>query len=307
MARRHERAPALIRAFWGGGEHLERPRVVLVHPGALPVTSYVELAAALLPGVELFVIDLEQVPEYACAAAASGGGAQVTVGRLAAQLDDALWERGLLTPPWLLAGWAFGGVVGHALTATLSDDEQPEGLFLLDTIAPVPDHTAGFGMLDAGLLLTWFAMYLGARRGAPVPVPVPTPAPGRRLADANADAGLRLVLDSAIEHGALPPGTPLAGLRKAFDTYTRGLLRDRRLAAAHSLVPAPVPVCLIRPECSLLGTSDPLDPFGWRTLAPDLTQRRCPGDHYSMVRGAAAARSIAAAARESLIGSRMAS
>lgn len=61
MVRRYDRAPALIRAFWGGGEYLERPRVELVHPGTrtprnASATSYLELAAALLPRAELFVV-----------------------------------------------------------------------------------------------------------------------------------------------------------------------------------------------------------------------------------------------------------
>jgi thioesterase domain-containing protein len=297
MVRRHDRAPALIRAFWGGGENLERPRVVLVHPGALPATSYLELAAALLPKAELFVVDLEQVPEY-FQAALSGGHAEITIGQLAARIDDALWERGLLAPPWLLAGWSFGGVVGHALTTTLGDDEQPEGLFLLDSIAPVPEYTKPDDELDLGLVLGWFAMYLAAKRGAPVPVSA------RRLAGATLDAGLRLVLDAAVAHGALRPGTPLPGLRKVFNAYTDGLLRNNRLAAAHTPAPTSVPVCLIRPERGLLETEDPL---GWRSLAPNLTERRCPGDHYSMLRDQQAVQLIAAAAWQSLVGSRLAS
>jgi thioesterase domain-containing protein len=270
--------------------------VVLVHPGALAVTNYVELAAALLPQAELFVVDLEQVPEY-FQAALSGGHAGISIAELAARIDDALWERGLLSPPWLLAGWSFGGVVGQALTAALAEDEQPEGLFLLDSLAPVPAYTKTEGDLDLAMLLGWFAMYLAAKRGAPVPVPA------AELAGVTLEAGLQLVLDAAIAHGALRPGTPLPGLRKVFNAYADGLLRNNRLASAHSAAPIPVPVCLFRPEHGLLDTPDPL---GWTALAPRLTVRSCPGDHYSMLRHPAAVSLIATAAWQTLVGSPLA-
>jgi len=289
--RRHERAPALIRTFWGGGENLERPRVVLVHPGALSVNSYLELAAALLPQAELIVVDLEQVPEY-FQAALSGGHAGITIAELAARIDDALWDRGLLAPPWLLAGWSFGGVVGQELTAALAGDERPEGLFLLDSLAPVPAYTKADP--DPAMVLGWFAMYLAAKRGAPVHVPA------AELAGVTVEAGLRLVLEAAVANGALRPGTPLPGLRKVFNAYTDGLLRNNRLAAAHSPMPTQVPVCLIRPEHGLLDTPDPL---GWTSLAPRFTVRSCPGDHYSMLRHPAAVELIATAAWHCLVGS----
>lgn len=290
--RRHERAPALIRTFWGGGENLERPRVVLVHPGALSANCYLELAAALLPRAELFVVDLEQVPEY-FQAALSGGHADITITELAARIDEALWCRGLLGPPWLLAGWSFGGVVGQALTEALAEDEQPEGLFLLDSIAPVPAYTRADGDLDPAMVLGWFAMYLTAKRGAPVPVSAAD------LAGVTVEAGLRLVLEAAVANGALRPGTPLSGLRKVFNAYADGLLRNNLLAAAHSPTPTQAPVCLIRPQRGLLDTPDPL---GWTALAPRLTVRSCPGDHYSMLRDPAAVELIASAAWQSLVG-----
>lgn len=299
MARRHDRAPALIRAFWGGGQDLERPRTVLVHPGALSTTGYHELAAALLPGADLFVVDLEQIPEY-WEAALRGGHASISIPELATRVDDALWERGLLAPPWVLAGWSFGGVVAHALTTALADDEQPDGLLLLDSIAPVAEYTKADDELDAGMVLRWFAMYLAAKRGRPVSVPA------RRLAAADLDleTGLGLVLEAAVAGGALRAGTPLAGLRKVFASYRDGLLRNNRLAGGYTPVPTSVPACLIRPERGLLDTSDPL---GWGSLTAELATRSCPGDHYSMLRDRDAVRVIATAARYSFAGTWLAS
>jgi|GEM_PF-6149974 len=307
MARRRERAPALIRAFWGGGEDLERPRVVLVHPGAMAPICYLELATALQPRAELFVVDLEQVPEY-FQAALTGGRPAITVPELASRVDDALWERGLLGPPWVLAGWAFGGVVGHALTASLTDDELPEGLFLLDTVAPAPGNGNGnrYGNglgdadLDPGLALRWFAMYLAARRGAAIRLP------GWALDGKDLDGGLGLVLDAAVRDGALRQDASLSGLRNAFRTYLDGLLRGNRLAGGYQPAPARVPVVLVRPEQGLFehgpGAAGDGDALGWGRLAPRLSVERCAGDHYSMLRDPSAVRRIAEVARRLLVG-----
>lgn len=293
MARRPpERAPALIRTFWGGGEDLERPRVVLVHPGALAPASYLELATALQPRADLFVVDLEQVPEY-FQAALTGGHPTITIPQLASRVDDALWERGLLSPPWVLAGWSFGGVIGHALTAALTDDELPEGLFVLDSIAPVPEYTKDDADLDPAMVLRWFAMYLAAKRNAAVQVPAGA------LDGKDFDSGLAVVLDAAIRDGALRPDTSLPGLRKAFRAYMDGLLRNNRLARGHQPVPTRVPVALVRPEFGLLDEEDPL---GWGSLAPRLTVEHCPGDHYSMLRHPVAVRQIADLAWRLLVG-----
>jgi len=93
-------------------------RVVLVHPGALPVAGYADLAVALGSDVELNIVDLEQVPEYRQLMLA-GGEPQVSADGLAAVVGDRLRARGLFDGRWLLAGWSVGGdgaVCGPALS-----------------------------------------------------------------------------------------------------------------------------------------------------------------------------------------------
>lgn len=280
------RAPSLVRAF-GPASGTPRRRVLVVHPGALPSGHYAELAAALPAHTELHVVDLEQVPEY-FQAALRGGRADITVPELAARAADALRSRGLFGRPWALVGWSFGGVVGHALTALLAPEELPRRAVLLDSIAPVPDYTRADGEVGADLVMPWFCMYLAAKRGGTLTAP----AVGR-AGPADVDGLLGAVLGQALERGVLRPGTTLPGLRKVYDAYLDGLLRNNRLVQGFRPGPARVPVTLLRPERGLLATPDPL---GWEQLTDDLGVEHTPGDHYSMLRDPVAVKSAAAIA-----------
>ncbi|MEU0580342.1 thioesterase [Streptomyces griseoincarnatus] len=282
-------APPLVRAF-GAASGLPRRRVLVVHPGALPAGHYAELAAVLPADTALHVVDLEQVPEY-FQAALRGGRADVTVPELARQAADALRAQGLFDRPWTLVGWSFGGVVGHALTAHLATDELPRRAVLLDSIAPVPAYTRDDEEVGADLVVPWFCMYLAAKRGGTLTAPVPGPAgPG------DVDGPLTAVLGQALEHGVLRPGTTLPGLRKVYDAYVDGLLRNNRLVRGFRPGPARVPVTLLRPERGLLDTPAPL---GWEQLAGDLTVEHTPGDHYTMLRDPVAVKTTAARALDS--------
>ncbi|NEC84560.1 thioesterase domain-containing protein [Streptomyces sp. SID12501] len=253
--------------------------VYVVHPGALAVEVYEGLANALPEGTGLTVLDLGAVPEYADAAL-TGGRAATTVEDLAALLLAALErsreENGVTAEgSWCLAGWSFGGVLALAMTELMSTGRLPGRLVLLDSIAPVEEYKQPDDALRPDLLLSWFAMYLGAKRGRPVPLDMD------RLAGCGTDEGLTAVLDAATAAGALLPDTPLPGLRKLYDTYVDGLLRNNRLTAPHRPGSAPLPLALVQAERSLV----PADPtLGWRPLAPHgLTMYRCPGDHYTML------------------------
>ncbi|WP_327691996.1 MULTISPECIES: alpha/beta fold hydrolase [unclassified Streptomyces] len=256
----------VLRAAASGGR-----TVHLVHPGALAASVYQGLADALPAGAGLTVLDLGSVPEYA-EAALTGGRAATTVEDLSAVLLTAMGPH---EGPYTLVGWSFGGVLALSMTGQLPADQLPERLVLLDSIAPTEEYQQPDEALEPDLLLRWFAMYLGAKRGRPVPVPA------GRLAGLGVDEGLTVVLDAGIAAGALLPDTPLPGLRKLYDTYVDGLLRNNRLTAPHRPAPAPLPLTLVKAEGSLI----PGDPtLGWQPLAPHgLTTRTAPGDHYTML------------------------
>lgn len=245
--------------------------VYVVHPGALAAQVYRGLADALPEGDGLTVLDLGAVPSYA-EAALTGGRAATTVEALAQGLLGHLEPT---TTAYTLAGWSFGGVLALAMTGAMPAERRPERLVLLDSIAPTEEYKQPDDALEPELLLGWFAMYLGAKRGRCV-----VPDPGA-LAGCGIDEGLAAVLDAAVAAGALLPETPLPGLRKLYETYVDGLLRNNRLTAPHHPSPAALPLVLVKAERSLV----PGDPtLGWQPLAPHgLTVQVCPGDHYTML------------------------
>ncbi|MDG9702017.1 thioesterase domain-containing protein [Streptomyces sp. DH37] len=281
--------PELVRAFGDGAGAPGGTRVLVIHPGALPAAHYAGLAAALPPGAGLHVMDLEQVPEY-FRAALDSGRVTTSIDGLAARAADEFRARGLLSGPWTLLGWSFGGVVGHALAGLLEEAERPLRLVLLDSIAPVPGYVQPEDAIGHRLALPWFCMYLAAKRdGDPDALPAAFP----DVAEDRPEEALDRVLRAGLDSGILRPGTTLPGLRKVYDTYLDGLRRNNRLAAAHDPRPVSLPITLLRPRRGLLDTPDPL---GWSRLGDDLRTGHVPGDHYSMLRDPEALRRIAAAA-----------
>ncbi|GGX66506.1 thioesterase domain-containing protein [Streptomyces minutiscleroticus] len=245
--------------------------VCVVHPGALAPRVYRGLAEALPEDDGLTVLDLGAVPEYA-EAALTGGRAATTVEALSERLLAALRPAHRVHT---LAGWSFGGVLALAMVHAMPAERRPERLVLLDSIAPVDGYKQPDEALDPALLLDWFAMYLGAKRQRDIEVTRDT------LSGRGTDDGLVAVLDAAVAAGALPADTPLPGLRKLYDTYVDGLLRNNRLTAPHRPEPAPLPLLLVKAERSLVPGDATL---GWPSLAAHgLTVRGCPGDHYTML------------------------
>jgi thioesterase domain-containing protein len=271
MLPRRSRGPATV--------HRLRPAaaghstVYVVHPGALPVDVYLNLVAALPEQTGLTVFGLDGVSEYwepAMTGSMPATTVQFLADRIRLELGE-VHEAG----PYVLLGWSFGGVVAHCMAPSLPSSAPPERLVLLDSISPVPEYKQPDDTLEPELLLGWFAMYLGAKRGRAI---APDP---DRIAGCGVDQGLPVVLDAAIAAGALPADTTMPGLRKLYDTYTDGLLRNNRLTAPYDAAPATQPVVLIKAERSLI----PGDPtLGWKPLAPHgLDLHLCPGDHYTML------------------------
>lgn len=252
---------------------------MLVHPGAIPVSHYLELAAGVEPLRDLVIVDLERMPAYFEAALTRR--VTTTIGEIAADVVRALRELPVAGRNWVLAGWSFGGTICHALLDLLDEDELPQRVLVLDALAPVPEFTARDGELDPVQVLGWFAMYLAAKRGGTVDV---------RLRGTEFEPALAEVLDAAVAGGALLPGTTTAGLRKVFTTYRDGLLRNNHLVLAHSPQWTDVPLVVLRPERGLVDRPGAL---GWDQVAESPKVLRCPGDHYTMLRDPAAIRCFA--------------
>ncbi|MGW3044181.1 thioesterase domain-containing protein [Kitasatospora sp. NPDC001159] len=246
-----------------------------VHPGALPSSVWGGIAQALPGDCGAVVLDLAGVPEY-FEAALSGGRTELTVASLVDRLVAEYRADRVRQPaggPVTFVGWSFGGVLAQAMTERLARSERPDRLVLLDSIAPTDAYQQPDDALDPPLLLRWFAMYLGAKRGRTVSF-----GPGGSVG-LDTETGLVRLLDAAIDCGALAEGTPLPGLRKLYDTYVDGLLRNNRLTSTHRPAPSSVPLVLVKAADSLIPEDETL---GWAELAPHgLAVHTTPCDHYT--------------------------
>ncbi|MFI1186282.1 thioesterase domain-containing protein [Streptomyces californicus] len=277
------------------------------------MSTWAHLAEALPRDTGFAVFDVGSYPAYV-EAAMDPGASDLTVERLAGLLTDAYRADGRGAQdgpdgrgaqdgpagPVTFLGWSFGGVLAHGMTELLAPDERPDRLVLLDSIAPTEKYTyAEDDFVDPSIVLRWFAMFLGAKRGADVafrtpPVPPGPAASGVPTSAVGSDhvlAGLEQLLRDAVACGALPEGTPVQSIRKLFDAYTAGLLRNNRLTSPYRPLPATVPVTQIKAHNSLVPSDATL---GWADLADRTVQTHSvPGDHYTMLIRPDASRAIA--------------
>jgi len=244
-----------------------RFRVGIVHPGALPVTVYRGLAAALAPDVVLDVLEVRF----------TGAPDLLTVDGLAAGLLDQIIARRID----LLAGWSFGGIVALAVAEQLAAAEHlaargapAEHVVLLDTVAPrrtpIPaEHRAG-----PVQVLRWFCMLLGAREGKAFAL-----RPG--TLHGTLDEALGRIREQGLEQQVLSPDMSVPLLRQLFAWFAEGSRRNGRLADGYRPARLPARLTLVRPERSLFPDSPSL---GWHALANGrLTVCPFPGDHYSLL------------------------
>lgn len=250
--------------------------VVVMHPGALAVETYEVLAAALPDDIDVYVFAIDRVPEYRHAVL-TGEPLDISLADIADRFTKILVEV-VAGMPYVALGWSFGGVVAYAVAeGGASQGHPPEHLLLLDSIAPGvgdPGRTLG-AMLPDREALDWFALYLGAKRNCPLGF---TPADFHGV---GVETGLQMIVERAIHRGALFADTSVAGLRKAYETYVAGVLRNKQLHDGYAPGALRCPISLVRPSRGLF---DDVSRLGWRELVGDqLAVHKCAGDHYSML------------------------
>jgi thioesterase domain-containing protein len=249
--------------------------LVVTHPGALRVETYEVLAAALPEDIGMYVFAIDRLPEYH-RSVLSGDPLEITLSDIAERFAKDLTVH-IGQSRYAVLGWSFGGVVAYAVAETASQERPPEHVLLLDSIAPGsgdPGRELGSVLPDREAL-DWFALYLGAKRNRPLGF---TPAD---FADVDLEGGLRIILDEAISRGALFGDTSVYGLRKAFETYVSGVLRNKQLHDGYTPEKPRWPVSLLRPRRGLF---DDVAELGWDGLLGDrLAVHGCAGDHYTML------------------------
>jgi thioesterase domain-containing protein len=266
------------------------PGIVLLHPGAVPMTSYSDLIRTLPPEPAVIAVDLERISGYAHAGLHPGQPVTISIEALAEQVLAAL--NGVITAaPWIVLGWSFGGNVAFDLPHRLEPDLRPRRLLVLDSLAPVPEFTSDSDDLDHRKVLGWFAMYLAAKRRSPRILGA------ERFADLDLGAGLAALATAGVEVGALRPGTTAEGLRKVYEAFEGGLLRNNRLARRYQPHRTTTPLDLVRPAEGMVNAPGAL---GWDRVAESVAVHECPGDHYSMLDHPEAVQTIARLCRSAL-------
>jgi thioesterase domain-containing protein len=263
------------------------PLAAIVHPGVFPVTVYQGLADELAGECTVVVLDLTGLPQYWNATLA-GGQPDISIEDIADRFTDELAARAAPMSCTVLVGWSFGGVIGYAMVERSATVRPPE-LLLLDSIAPAEKFPEDLTRATP-VLLSWFAKYFGAKRGVPLHLDQ------NRFAATSIDDGLAIIRDTAAGRGAMRADTPVVGLRKLYDTFVDGLLRNTRLTNAYRPQPARQELTLVKPEGSLRPASRDL---GWSGLAAaGLRVHDCPADHYTMLADPAATAAIAGFVRD---------
>ncbi|MFC7614735.1 thioesterase domain-containing protein [Actinokineospora soli] len=176
--------------------------------------------------------------------------------------------------PYRLGGWSFGGVLAYETAHVLTALGETVGqVVMIDSILPRRTGAAE----DAALLVGRFARFAEhVERTYGVPIELPAD-----LAERDEDAQIGWVMGRL---GAIP-GIGEAVLRHQYTSYV-----DARVAERYRPRPYAGPVVLLRATDPhpLTTTLDPRylrtdDTLGWDEHCADLTVRKVPGDHLSMI------------------------
>ncbi|HEX4962422.1 MAG TPA: SDR family NAD(P)-dependent oxidoreductase [Thermoanaerobaculia bacterium] len=252
-----------------------RPPFLCIHPGALDVHCYDELARALGEDQPFFALTPPELDNYR--SLEGGAGHETPLEDVAAACAEAIRA---VQPhgPYYLGGWSMGGILAF-LAAQQLQREGEEIALLAAFDSPAPPTGEQRVDHDDRDLIAVFTSFLGARRGQELPL-----SPGE-LAGLDLDAGFALLLERAKEARVVPPDSGQSQIRFLFQVFKNGLL-----AAVRQLGACRPPVFL--GALTLFRVSRVLDSFDeifpditgqWsRFTAEPLKVHEVPGDHYTM-------------------------
>jgi thioesterase domain-containing protein len=252
------------------------PPFLCVHPGALDVHCYDDLARALGENQPFFALQPPELDNYR-----SLGGTSVASDKPLEEVAAACVEAvRAIQPhgPYYLGGWSMGGILAF-LAAQQLQREGEEIALLAVFDSPAPPSGEQSSDHDDRELISVFTSFLGARRGQPLPL---DPA---ELEDLDLDARFALLLERAKEARAIPPDSGQSQIRFLFQVFKNGLLAAvRQLGQCHPPV-YPGAVTLFRVN-DVLGSFDEIFPdinVQWARFSSEpLHLHDVPGDHYTM-------------------------
>jgi acyl carrier protein len=191
----------------------------LVHPGALDVRCYSDLAHGLGDDQPCYVLQPPELEAYRGLDA--GVPLDVSIESIAAAVVEAIRSvqpRG----PYRLGGWSLGGVVAFDVAQQLeAQGEAVSLLALLDAPAPVGgDRPEDW---DDAQLLRLFASYLGARQG------LATPLPPSHTSTENPNDLFDQLRDHALAAALVPADAETGHVRSLYTAYKTGLRMGTQL------------------------------------------------------------------------------
>ena len=256
-----------------------RPPFLCVHPGALDVHCYDELARALGEDQPFFALQPPELDNYRSLERSSEGGVagEKPLEEIAAACVEAIRS---LQPhgPYYLGGWSMGGVLAF-LAAEQLEREGEEIALLAQFDSPAPPQGEQSVEHDDLELVRVFTSFLGVRRGQELPV---APAEYDGL---DFDARLALLLERAKEARIIPPDSGQSQIRFLFQVFKNGLLAAVRQLGQCRPPVYPQAVTLFRVGQTLEAFDkifpDIISQWGHYTAQP-LKVHEVPGDHYSM-------------------------
>jgi amino acid adenylation domain-containing protein len=253
------------------------PTAVLVHPVGGDVVSYVPLAAALAPlnvfGLRSPGLDSDDPPGSDMLALATAYVAELSA-------------VGVLRPR-LIGGWSFGGSLALEVGRRFAEDSgEPPTVLVIDGVPGRPGGMDGLGTGE-GALQRAFAQDVRRSLGALLPA--------QDVAQASdPDDVLGSLTDDLLAAGLVDTDSAAEWMRRRLRTFSAHV----QATAAHEPAPYPGDVLLVlaanRPDHDRVVA-------GWAAVVTGtLTVHTVPGDHYSIMRQAAAAE-IAGIAKELMI------
>ncbi|HEU5332344.1 MAG TPA: thioesterase domain-containing protein, partial [Actinocrinis sp.] len=175
--------------------------------------------------------------------------------------------------PWAIGGWSYGGLVGQETARLLADHGTVSAVVLIDSVLPLPHAGLDPGQ-EARRRFAGFASYVEQAYGSPLVLPYD------ELSRLDDFAQIELFI-SILQRTVQLPDAALAHQRDSYLDLRSG---ERHTPAPYlgrtvlyrATEPAPHTVRDARYE-----RDD--DALGWDVLCPDLSVRRVPGDHLSLL------------------------
>jgi myxalamid-type polyketide synthase MxaE and MxaD len=249
-----------------------KPPFFCVHPGALDVRCYSDLARYLgdeQPFYALQPIELDNYRSLDGEPVANTSIAEVA-GRCIAELRS-IQPQG----PYLLGGWSLGGIVAFEMAQQLQKQGEKVALLALFD-SPTPSSGDRPTDHDDADVMPMFASYLGARRRKKLPLSRDA------LGKLELNEQFNLVLEQAKMAEVLPPEAGLSQIRALFEVYKNGLRIGTRQLQSYKSQVYTKRIIYFRANDVFEDVLPDATPDWKKLTSESLEIHIVPGDHYTM-------------------------